>query len=416
MALYKFKVFNTLGFLGNERLRGAFWVLSLLVSFLTNCKIFKPLGNKDFNISQTMGNVCPKTTHECAPLNDFLAELDRPQLPDAQEINNHIIADQVSYYFATELDTESLNKTLGNIIKSKKSARGVQIAVGTERGLLTASGPYLILADSDKFVRLYNFINLALLNAASDIETYRQLRFARELSVWTKFKVNLGPNLDQISAFSFWNRSQLSRSFTSFGYLNFNLMLSSPPLERIDFIKENFNLDSNTNRIPLDQDYVWNNDRFLKLKEKQQSGRIAIYAIDFTNIGEVDQLISILKKRSIETLSVDFSNIHIYVNWKDRLLPTIEKFKDSYVVLSHVVSGIHRLTRPSPKGPPRGAPLFRYYIFSPGEDYQNGIANFVLKNLPTMRDLNSDIVTRMEGNKILEIHDGSCSVGLAPNL
>lgn len=383
-----------------QRFKATWWLIVLSLVSLSSCQKVAQIKQRFQSSSEPHGQICSKSVNQCVPSQiETFRGLFKPTLPSQFTIEYYLeFGIGGSYFFPTEMDPESLYQELGRLNGIKKSQKSVQIAVGTERGFLTAVTDSLILADTDTLVRLYNVINVGLLKAARDIKSYRDLRFAQNIEIWKQHQVVFETDIDQDVLYAFWTKAQASPTLQ---------ILSQPPPFRMSFIHQKFGQGTLATRIPLDNDYVWNHERFLKLHQMAIQNKIFVYQIDFTKKNEVKDLIDLIDENTLDLQFVDLSNIHYYEKLSTELLEAMSMFKASRIILSQLY--VDERGQKVSRFP--GYWVFLYYVLSPYSDYKVLIRDYVEKVVGGKQILDNNLVTVLKDSNVIGKTSGTpCEV------
>lgn len=224
----------------------------------------------------------------------------------------------------------------------KQAPRGVHIAVGTERGFISASlspsATHLLLTDSDLGIVKFNQINIALLKVSLSRQDYVKLRLSSAPSEWLQ-RARMTDSLSEreqkilgLPAFFDWwqqiHREKGLRAFEDF---------LVPP--------------GGKKRYPLafqDANYLWDEAQFSKIQEMARTDRIQSIWLDWLDRAHVYQVLQAIQDARLEVSVLDLSNAwekrYIGISRLLKLLDSLrEKMKNSSVLVLTLRSWVSEL-------------------------------------------------------------------------
>lgn len=166
--------------------------------------------------------------------------------------------------------------------------RGVQVAVGTERGFIGAAlnknATHLLLLDRDLDAVRFNRINIELLRIARSRPDYLSLRFARDRQAWVHAGVPASSSLSE-EDFKFWKDCLAHPDFSSF-----HVAASRPeqPFRGANYLHDDGLFDrvaalARAGRIRSIQVNLEDTPRLKRISEALQSEHLKVGVLDISN-------------------------------------------------------------------------------------------------------------------------------------
>lgn len=177
--------------------------------------------------------------------------------------------------------------------------KGAYVAVGSERGLLSApifEATDIILVDNNRLVVAYNLINAALLQVSTSLADYIYLRFYANLEIWKKRLLGAikDVSLDDYDLwFAMWREKV--QQLSPIGYDT----LTGYGLERLHLNDPDYFRGVN---------YLYDETLWQFLHDMAASGRIHVYECDLKDFASIGQFFGYLKTHDIQVGVFDLSN------------------------------------------------------------------------------------------------------------
>ena len=221
----------------------------------------------------------------------------------------------------------------------KKTPGGVYLSVGTERAFIGAAlsnADHLMILDYDRLTLLFNRINIALLKAAPDRESYLKLRLEASAAKWLSAAETLPSGspervvLSDLNSFKWWEIKVRKGAQFERPQSFFELHQEKP-----------------ANGAFVGANYLWDDELFSKLHQMALDNKIEAHLVDLRDAEATSRVArAIYRAKGAGSLAaLDVSNAWdgAYVGKEplDRLFETLDLVArpDSLVMITHNKNG-----------------------------------------------------------------------------